>query len=374
MTTQTWKAPVYFDLNAVESIAEEEAIVTLTYTPPVILPAEIKLKTNALLLAHEPDPADEVVAGKYTATNENMPNTTVSSATSVWVWLAGSLGLLLIFMMLENTFLLVAQQFEHSLLLGSVFLILVGVILSALAVVIWHNYQDLIALRTVSQLQEEGRLLREINGYGNALTYVNKITQLYVQRPDIKAHLDRFYVILNDSHHDRDVCHLYSTQVLKEIDQQAHRLVAKRSKETALLVMISQIALLDGVLTLWRNLVLIQDIAKVYGGRPSVLGSISLFGAVLQNLIYADVSEMVADSMAEILGGSMLSILSAQAMQGIGSGVMTARVGLYAMHACRPLPFADDEKPRLKDIRREIVMSLKKTFEGGKKEELRKTA
>jgi len=371
MTTKMWKAPVYFDLNEVESIAEEEAIVTLTYTPPMILPPEITLKTNALLLAHEPEP-DETLSNQSAMDNE-IPLTTPSES-AIWLWLLGLLGLLLIFITLENAYLFVAQQFEHSWLLGGIFFILVGSIVSALVMIIWRNYQDIIALRAVSKLQEEGRLLIETNGYGNALKYVNKMTQLYVQRPDIKVYLDRFYVILNDSHHDRDVCHLYSTQVLKEIDQQAHRLVAKRSKETALLVMISQIALLDSLLTLWRNLVLIQDIAKLYGGRPSFLGSMSLFGAVLQNLIYADVSEMMADSMAEILGGSMLSMLSAQAMQGVGSGVMTARVGLYAMQACRPLPFTEDEKPRLKDIRREIVTSLKKTFENSKREELRKTA
>ncbi|MEZ5672337.1 MAG: DUF697 domain-containing protein [Thiotrichaceae bacterium] len=245
-------------------------------------------------MAHGPDPMDDSTATKFTATNDDMPDMNASSTTSVWIWLAGSFGLLLIFMMLENTFLFVTQQFEHSWLMGGLFLVLISAILSALTVIIWRNYQDIIALRAVSQLQQEGRDLMQINGYGNALTYVNKVTQLYVQRPDIKAHLDRFYVILNDSHHDRDVCHLYSTQVLKEVDQQAHRLVAKRAKETALLVMISQIALLDSVLTLWRNIVLIQDIARVYGGRPSFLGSISLFGAVLQNLIYADVSEMVA--------------------------------------------------------------------------------
>jgi putative membrane protein len=370
MTTKMWKAPVYFDLNEVESIAEEEAIVTLTYTPPMILPPELTLKTNALLLAHEPEP-DETLATPFTTDD---PPRNSPPETAIWLWLVGLLGLLLVVMTLENAYLLVAQQFTHSWLLGSVFLILIGSIVSALTMIIWRNYQDIIALRTVSQLQKEGNLLVATNGYGNALKYVNKITQLYVQRPDVKPRLDRFYVIVNDSHHDGDVCHLYSTQVLKEIDQQAHRLVAKRSKETALLVMISQIALLDSVLTLWRNLVLIQDIAKLYGGRPSFLGSLSLFGAVLQNLIYADVSEMMADSMAEILGGSMLSMLSAQAVQGVGSGVMTARVGLYAMQACRPLPFAEDEKPRLKDIRREIVASLKKTFESNKREELRKTA
>ncbi len=362
MTTQTWKTPVFFDLNDVESIAEEEETVTLTYTPPVILPPEVQLKTNALLLAHEPEMEESLIpAANSEDVSPISSNATV--ATGLWVWLVGALALLLVLLTLENAVLFIAQQFDYGILLGITFTILVSTIALALGMAIWQNYQDILALRNISKLQEEGRLIIATDGYGNALKYVNKITQLYAQRPDVKVYLDRFYVVLNDSHHDRDVCHLYSTQVLKEIDLQAHRLVAKRSKETALLVMISQIALLDSLLTLWRNLVLIQDVAKLYGGRPSVLASLSLFGAVLQNLIYADVSETVADSLTEILGGSVLSMLSAQAMQGVGSGVMTARVGLYAMQACRPLPFQEGEKPRLKDIRREIVLSLKKTVE-----------
>jgi putative membrane protein len=361
MTTQTWKTPVFFDLNDVESIAEEEETVTLTYTPPVILPPEVQLKTNALLMAHEPEVEESAISA---ANNEDiLLSKTAHSETGIWVWLAGALGLLLVLLTLENVVLLIAQQFDYGILLGIIFTILLGTIVYAVGIAVWRNYQDILALRNISQLQEEGRLIIATDGYGNALKYVNRITQLYAQRADVKTYLDRFYIVLNDSHHDREVCHLYSTQVLKEIDQQAHRLVAKRSKETALLVMISQIALLDSLLTLWRNLVLIQDIAKLYGGRPSFLASLSLFGAVLQNLIYADVSETVADSLTEILGGSVLSMLSAQAMQGLGSGVMTARVGLYAMQACRPLPFQAGEKPRLKDIRREIVLSLKKTVE-----------
>lgn len=362
MTTQTWKTPVFFDLNDVESIAEEEESVTLTYTPPVILPPEVQLKTNALLLAHEPE-VEEFTAPAANGEDALPILSNSTSPTGLWVWLVGALGVLLVLLTVENAILFIAQQFDYGILLGITFTILVGTIVLALGTAIWHNYQDILALRNISQLQDEGRLIIATDGYGNALKYVNKITLLYAKRLDVKTHLDRFYVVLNDSHHDRDVCHLYSTQVLKEIDQQAHRLVAKRSKETALLVMISQIALLDSLLTLWRNLVLIQDIARLYGGRPSFFASFSLFGAVLQNLIYADVSETVADSLTEILGGSVLSMLSAQAMQGLGSGVMTARVGLYAMQACRPLPFQEGEKPRLKDIRREIVLSLKKTVE-----------
>ena len=46
--------------------------------------------------------------------------------------------------------------------------------------------------------------------------------------------------------------------------------------------------------------------------------------------------------------------------QGLGSSVLTARVGLRAMQVCRPLPFLEGEKPRLKEIRKEIIKSLKK--------------
>ncbi len=109
--------------------------------------------------------------------------------------------------------------------------------------------------------------------------------------------------------------------------------MVQRSKETALMVMISQIAILDAVLTLWRNVRMIRDIATLYGSRPGFLSSMSLAANVLQNLIYADVSEMVAESVAEIFGGSVLAVMSAQAAQGLGSGVLTARLGLHAIQA-----------------------------------------
>jgi uncharacterized membrane protein YcjF (UPF0283 family) len=42
------------------------------------------------------------------------------------------------------------------------------------------------------------------------------------------------------------------------------------------------------------------------------------------------------------------------------------------MSACRPLPFVEDEKPRLKDIRHEIMLSLKGIVETKKPESHRK--
>lgn len=363
MTTTTWKQPLFFNLDEVESIAEEEATITLTYTPSIILPEEAILKTDTLLLAHEPEPVWS--SSQPTASYVPQPWVLLSSASSnvPLLWLLGSLGLLLVSLLMVDTYHFIAAQYARSLFLGTLFSLLILSSLAAVFIMSWNAYQNLQTLRTISAFQAEGRQLRTTNGYGEAIHYINRLAHFYLHRPDIKTSLTRFYVILNDSHHDNDVCQLFSTQVMKDLDLQAYRLVAQRSKETTLLLMISHLALLDTVIMLWRSVSMVRDIATLYSGRPSFLGSLSLLTSILQNIVYADVSEVIAEATAEMLGGSVLSVMSTQAAQGIGSGILTARLGLQAMQACRPLPFTDDEKPRLKEIRRELVTSLKSMFE-----------
>jgi putative membrane protein len=374
-TTITWKTPLFFKLEEVEGIAEEEASVTLNYTPPVILPDDAKLETEISEINSETDLGWPLFNTMNTANQ-----TTVSAATqgafprlfggakspSLWLWLLGALGLLLGSLLMVNTYQFMVAYYQQSVLLGS-FLSLLTLFIGTTAIILaWQAYQNLQTLRQVSALQEEGRKLRETNGYGEAIHYVNKIAQFYMQRPDIKLLLDRFYVVLNDSHHDRDICQLFSQQVMKDLDQQAYRLVAQHAKETSLLLMISQKALLDTVLMLWRNLHLIREIATLYGTRPGGLSSLTLLKGILQNLVYADVSEVIAESTAEILGHSMLSMVSTQMAQGLGGGMLVARLGLQTMQTCRPLPFTEAERPRLREIRREMITTLKTLMEAKK--------
>ncbi len=357
MTTATLKMPVFFDLDKLETIAEEEAAITLDYTPPIILPEDTLLEENDFLTAHEPTP---VILPHIEQTASSR------LVTSPWLWLFGSLGLLFSLMLLIEAYYLVVQQYDNSFFFGTLFLGLILTAITAIATLSWRAYQDIQALRIVSTLQKEGQKIMANDGYGSAIYYLNKVAQLYAHNPEIKTRLERFYLTLNDSHHDRELCLLFSSYMMKDIDQQACRIVTQRSQETALLVMISQMAWLDSLLTLWRNIRMIRDVATLYGGRPGFLGSISLISVVLQNLIYAGASEVVADGVAEMLGSSVLSVMSAQAAQGLGSGILTARLGLHAIQACRPLPFSEDEKPRLKDIRKVIVSSLKGVFEAKK--------
>jgi putative membrane protein len=360
--TTTWKGPLFFKLEDVESIAEEEATVTLNYSPPVILPEDVELETDAQWIMPEPELSRRYSpVGNFLAPviHEGPFPQFLSNTSALWLWLFGAMGLFLASLLVMDTYHFVASQYANGFLVGTFFLLLTLSISSLVLALAWNSYQN---LRTVSAFQEEGRKLRELNGHGNAIYYINHLAQFYLHRPDLKTALERFYVILNDSHQDRDVCHLFSTQVMKEIDQQAYCIVSQRAKETALLVMISQVALIDTVLTLWRNVRMIRDIATLYGTRPGVLGTFSLTASVLQNLVYADVSGMIADATAEMLGGSVISMMSSQITQGLGSGILTARLGIQTMQACRPLPFTPEEKPRLKEIRWDIMTSLNGIF------------
>ncbi|HAD5435507.1 TPA_asm: DUF697 domain-containing protein, partial [Salmonella enterica subsp. enterica serovar Typhi str. CT18] len=47
-------------------------------------------------------------------------------------------------------------------------------------------------------------------------------------------------------------------------------------------------------------------------------------------------------------------------------GLLTARLGIKAMELCRPLPWADNDKPRLGDFRRQLIGQLKETLQKSK--------
>jgi len=59
--------------------------------------------------------------------------------------------------------------------------------------------------------------------------------------------------------------------------------------------------------------------------------------------------------------------LSARAAQGIGAGLLTARLGIKTMELCRPLPWLPGDKPKLGDFRGELIGKLKASLHKNKK-------
>jgi putative membrane protein len=161
---------------------------------------------------------------------------------------------------------------------------------------------------------------------------------------------------------DKELLELFSRQVLSKVDQKALDKISKFSTEAVVLVALSPIAIVDMLLMLWRNLKMVDEIANLYGLKLSYWSRIKLIKQVFVNMVYAGATELIADVGAELIGADLLGKLSARLAQGLGAGMLTARLGLKTMHLCRPIPF-DQDAPKLKDVRKKLLSQIKKLTE-----------
>jgi putative membrane protein len=156
------------------------------------------------------------------------------------------------------------------------------------------------------------------------------------------------------THNNREVLALYSRLVLADLDRRALRRVVKQAGDTAVMVAFSQFAAIDMLLMFWRNLRVIEEVTTIYGIELGYWGRIGLLRQVLRNMAYAGAAEIAAEVGMEMMGAGITGKISTSVAEGIGAGLLTARLGLRTMDACRPIPWDGDQRPRLDAVRKEL--------------------
>lgn len=162
---------------------------------------------------------------------------------------------------------------------------------------------------------------------------------------------------LNGQHTQSELLQLYSRLVLTKVDEKAMTEIARFSTEAVVLVALSPVAIIDMLIILWRNLRMINKVAGLYGLKLGYWSRIKLIRQVFVNMVYAGASELIADFGTEMIGADLLGKLSGRLAQGLGAGMLTARLGVRTMQLCRPIPF--DDKPKLSHVRREMLTTIK---------------
>ena len=162
---------------------------------------------------------------------------------------------------------------------------------------------------------------------------------------------------LNSQHSDNELLQLYSRLVLSKVDEKAMAEIARFSTEAVVLVALSPVAIIDMLIILWRNLRMINKVAGLYGLKLGYWSRIKLIRQVFVNMVYAGASELIADFGTDMIGADLLGKLSGRLAQGLGAGMLTARLGVKTMQLCRPIPFED--KPKLAHVRKEMLATIK---------------
>ncbi|OEE72598.1 hypothetical protein A130_00955 [Vibrio genomosp. F6 str. FF-238] len=100
---------------------------------------------------------------------------------------------------------------------------------------------------------------------------------------------------------------------------------------------------------------MIDKLADIYGVELGYWSRVKLFKLVLINMAAAGASELAVDASMDLLSMDLAGKVSARAGQGIGVGILTARLGIKAMSLLRPIPWKKDRAVRLSTIRKQIV-------------------
>lgn len=282
-------------------------------------------------------------------------NEVIEKSKPRWLWrIAGVLFIGLISYELVEFFI---SGFKQTPVISSVYglLLLILTFICGSAV-----YRELSSLRQLSRqdtLREQIQSVLEGNNTYDARTLCEKIT---ADLPcDITLSKEKEWTdIIQPEYTDIEVMHLYSQEILSSVDQKALDEVAKFSTESVVLIAISPVAIIDMMLMFWRNLRMIDKVAGLYGLKLGYWSRIRLIKHVFINMAYAGASEIVTDFGADLIGADLLGKLSGRMAQGLGAGMLTARLGIKTISLCRPIPF-QKQPPKLNDIRKKIVMQIK---------------
>jgi putative membrane protein len=162
-----------------------------------------------------------------------------------------------------------------------------------------------------------------------------------------------------ETHHsDNELLRLFEHQVIAPIDKIALQHVSKNASAAGVMIAVSPFALLDMFIVLWRNFRMIDQISGIYGLHLGYLGRVSLVRNIFRTMLYAGAAEILSDAGNYALGAGLTGKLSARVGQGMGAGVLTARIGLKALNESRPIPWLTESKPGLSGISKQLLLDL----------------
>lgn len=164
-----------------------------------------------------------------------------------------------------------------------------------------------------------------------------------------------------ESHHsDSEVLSLFEHQVLVPIDKLAIKQVCNNASAAGVMIAVSPFALLDMLIVLWRNLRMINQVSGIYGLHLGYWGRVSLIRNIFHTMVYAGAAEILSDAGNYALSAGITGKISTRVAQGMGAGVLTARIGLKAINESRPLPWLSETKPSLSGISKQLLADLNK--------------
>lgn len=250
---------------------------------------------------------------------------------------------------------LVEEFFTRSAALGWLALGVAGLAGTAAVAIIFREIWGLLRLRRIEHIQILSARAINLDEVQASAETISGLAGLYANRSDTNWGMTAFRDHASDIMDPRDRVKLFDRLVLKPLDEESHRIIARRARRVTLLTTVTPAAALDILFVAAQNLRMLRELAELYGGRPSTLSTLKLARMVVSHLAVTGGLALSDNLIQHVIGKGVLGRLSARFGEGAVNGIMTSRIGLAARDVCRPVPQADSKKESLGSLLRELV-------------------
>ena len=287
-----------------------------------------------------------------------IPAVTVAGKRSLWrVWMK-VLALLASILVIAESVSAFNQYWLESPVMAGIFAAFISLLLIGVFSIVFAEWRKLTALQQVAQRRATSEQIFSGEPADAIESYCNSLLSSRMQEQMAES-IEQWRTAQEIHHSDADRLALYESIVLKRCDQAALAVVAKWSAEAGVLVGASPLAALDLLFIVWRNTRMLNAVAECYGVELGFFSRLKLLHMVLFNLAFVGATEVSIDIGLQGVGADMLTKLSGRIAQGMGAGLLSARLGLKAMQLCRPVSFNEKSNPpSFRDVSRELRNTL----------------
>ncbi len=255
---------------------------------------------------------------------------------------------------------LIRDLFATNEWLGWLGLAVLAMFVAALAALAIREILAISRLRALDALRARAAAVLVSDRAAEGRSLVRELDAVYEPRADLARARQALAAAERDIFDGSEYVRLAERTLMAPLDARARALTAASARRVALVTTVSPRALIDIAFVIFESVRLGRDIARLYGARPGLFGSWRLIGAILSHLAVTGGLVLTDGVMEQLVGQGLAARLSARLGEGIVNGLMTVRVGIAAMRVVRPLPYAVQRQPVVRDFIPELANVLQK--------------
>jgi putative membrane protein len=296
--------------------------------------------------AASPDGERDTLPSSIAAAQSRRTAMRLPWAAMFWVS-AGGLVLLAIILGIAS---LIDELMSRAAWLGGLGVALAAMAAIALFAIIAREVAGLARLAAIDRLRARAAAILVSDDRASGRALGRDLIALTRRTPQLARARARLESHLGDIIDGADLVRLTERELMTPLDAEARRLVSAAAKRVSVVTAVSPRAAIDMLFVLVTALGLMRKLALLYGGRPGTLALLRLMRQAITHLALTGGMAASDSLIQQVIGHGLAAKLSARLGEGVLNGLLTARLGLAAISAVRPLPFTALRQPSLNEL------------------------